>query len=92
MVAFGAINALSAHGVDVGKDFSLIGFDNIAESEFYKPPLTTVTTNTHRMGDRGAQILLAMIEQPATPAQVIIEPAQLVLRQSCAPPPHNQES
>jgi len=84
VVAFGAIHSLSEMGIEVGKHFSIIGFDNIAESEFYKPPLTTVTADTRTMGEHGAQILLNMIEKPDSAAQILIEPTRLILRDSCA--------
>eukprot|EP01037_Dinobryon_pediforme_P002519 gene2519-2558_t len=89
VVAFGVIHTLADHGIETGRDFSVIGFDNIAESEFHRPPLTTITAHTRMMGEHGAQILLAMIEQPNLPIDVLIEPAQLIIRESCAPaPPH----
>jgi LacI family transcriptional regulator len=85
VVAFGVIHALSDCGIEAGRDFSVIGFDNIAESEFHRPPLTTITAHTRTMGEHGAHILLSMIEHPNQPIYVLIEPAQLIIRESCAP-------
>lgn len=85
IVAFGAMNTLAAHHIEVGRDFSIIGFDNIGESEFYKPPLTTVSAHTRALGAQGAQILLNMITNPRIPVQALIEPIELIVRESCGP-------
>ena len=87
VVAFGVIHTLSEYGIETGRDFSVVGFDDIALSELHRPPLTTITAHTRTMGEHGAQILLAMIEQPNLPIDVLIEPAQLIIRDSCAPVP-----
>jgi len=92
IVAFGVIHALADQGIETGRDFSVIGFDNIAESAFHRPPLTTIAAHTRMMGEHGAQILLAMIEQPDQPIYVLIEPAQLIVRESCAPPQQRIDS
>ncbi len=87
IIAFGAMTTLAAHKLEVGRDFSVIGFDNIGESEFYKPPLTTINAHTRALGEQGGQILLELIEDPRGPARTLIGPVELVLRQSCGPPP-----
>jgi len=92
VVAFGVIHALADQGIETGRDFSVIGFDNVTESEFHRPPLTTITAHTRAMGEHGAQILLSMIEQPNLPIEVLIEPAQLIVRESCAPPPPSRKA
>jgi LacI family transcriptional regulator len=42
MSAIGAIGAILEHGLKVPGDVSVIGFDDIAMSEYTQPPLTTV--------------------------------------------------
>lgn len=88
IVAFGAMNTLVARNIEVGRDFSIIGFDNIGESEFYKPPLTTISAHTRALGEQGGQILLNMITNPRAPVTDLIEPVELIVRESCGPAPH----
>lgn len=38
----GAIKALIANGLEVPRDVSVLGFDDIAFAEKYNPPLTTI--------------------------------------------------
>ena len=41
-MAMGAIKALIANGLEVPRDISVLGFDDIAFAEKYNPPLTTI--------------------------------------------------
>ena len=41
-IALGALGTMHALGHGVPKDIALVGFDNIPESAFFWPPLTTV--------------------------------------------------
>lgn len=41
-MAMGAIKALIANGLEVPRDVSVLGFDDIAFAEKYNPPLTTI--------------------------------------------------
>ena len=42
MMAFGAIHTIQSSGKTIGKDISMIGFDNTKMSMFCDPPLSTV--------------------------------------------------
>lgn len=41
-LAFGALHTLSMHGISVPEDVLLVGYDNIDESKYTVPPLTTI--------------------------------------------------
>jgi LacI family transcriptional regulator len=41
-MAFGTIRAIQARGLQVGKDISVVGFDDITLARYSQPPLTTV--------------------------------------------------
>lgn len=69
----------------VGRDLSIIGFDNVALSASLDPPLTTVDGPTMAIGKRAAEILLnLMAEKGANPTKEHL-PMQLVVRSSCGP-------
>ena len=86
MVAIGAIGALSRAGKKVGSDFSIVGFDDIAEAAYTAPPLTTVSADTKTLGRQAAHLLLGLIAGQAPPAAPVFGPARLVARESSGPP------
>jgi len=61
MTAFGAIRALSAAGVRVPDECSVIGFDDVAPAAIYSPALTTVRQPMEVMGTTAATIVLEAI-------------------------------
>lgn len=58
MTAFGAIRALAKAGLHVPQDCSVIGFDDVAASSLYTPPLTTVRQPMEAMGAMAVSIAL----------------------------------
>jgi len=88
-VAFGLISALTARGISVPGDISVVGFDDIEMSRYYVPALTTIRQDRWRIGRHAAELLLARLEGGSAPPadthrQVEVE---LVVRGSTAPPP-----
>jgi DNA-binding LacI/PurR family transcriptional regulator len=86
--AIGAIRALRTHGLQVPKDVSVIGFDDIHLAGYVTPALTTIRQPTYAMGRRAAELLIDAVEGAGslTPETVLFEP-ELVVRESTAPPP-----
>jgi LacI family transcriptional regulator len=58
MTAFGAVRALIRNGLRVPEHCSVIGFDDVAPSAFYTPPLTTIRQPMEAMGADAAGIVL----------------------------------
>lgn len=56
-IAIGALRALHEAGVKIPKEMSVIGFDNIDESNYTFPPLTTVFVPTYEIGSTGMRML-----------------------------------
>jgi LacI family transcriptional regulator len=83
VVAIGVVHALAERGRVVGRDFAVVGFDDIAEARQMSPPLTTVAANAEGLGERAARLLLRLVEQPGTKDEIVIGATQLVVRQSC---------
>ena len=61
-MALGAVLALSERGISVPADISVVGFDDLPEAAYYRPPLTTVGQNFHQQGRVAINRLLAMID------------------------------
>lgn len=88
MVAFGLIAGLTAGGLSVPGDISVVGFDDIELAAFCIPALTTIRQNRHRLGLTAAQDLLARMTDGTGTGHVESPlPVELVVRASTAPPP-----
>jgi LacI family transcriptional regulator len=80
--AFGAMTALGDQGLRAGKDFALVGFDNVVDAAHSNPPLSTIDVRPGELGERAAAALMARIAQPGIKRQLYLAEPQLVLRQS----------
>ena len=86
VVAFGAMSELGEHGLAVGRDFAITGFDGVAAAAHTNPPLTTADVGPGSLGAFGADALLERLSHPdAPPIRRLIEP-KLVVRQSSGSP------
>ena len=83
MVAIGFMGAARTMGVSIPGDMSVVGIDNIPFGRFTSPALTTVDTQSERLGEEGMRLLLRQIDgqSPADAGHVAIEP-RLVMRDS----------
>lgn len=82
LVAFGALRALGERGLRAGRDFALVGFDNVVDAEHSNPPLSTVDVRPGEIGEHAAQLLLRRIEQPDIARQRFLAKPRLILRES----------
>ncbi|WP_345800108.1 LacI family DNA-binding transcriptional regulator [Microbacterium sp. AZCO] len=86
-MALGVIHGLSTRGLEVPRDVSVVGFDDMPGSAHFMPPLTTVRQDFERIGEAVlGQILLALDDRPA---RSISLPTELIVRASTsrvAPP------
>ncbi|MEM9595858.1 MAG: LacI family DNA-binding transcriptional regulator [Acidobacteriota bacterium] len=84
--AIGAIRAFLDAGLRVPEDVSVIGFDDIEVASFHNPSLTTVRQPLFEMGELASRTLLARIAGVDAPAPFHTVEAELVVRDSTAPP------
>ncbi len=82
VVAFGAMLGLRAAGIEPGRDFAVIGFDDVSEASLWNPPLATVAANPVELGRQAANLLIERISHPELPIQQMILPGNLILRAS----------
>lgn len=80
-MALGLLRRLHEAGREVPKDLSLVGFDDIPESAYFTPPLTTVRQDFSELGRRCLHILIAKIEGEEHSMRVVVPP-ELVVRDS----------
>ncbi|MDN4616024.1 LacI family DNA-binding transcriptional regulator [Leifsonia sp. F6_8S_P_1B] len=86
-MALGVLRALHEAGRRVPEDVSVVGFDDMAESDSFWPPLTTVHQEFEATGRRAVELLIAEIEGRPEPVTSTVLPTRLVVRGSTAAPP-----
>jgi LacI family transcriptional regulator len=91
LLAIGAIHRCEENGIEVPRDMSVIGFDNIDLAAHARPPLTTVSYEADDLAQRAVQHLLRLIEagnnaSPLQPKVEFVEP-ELIVRASTGPVP-----
>jgi DNA-binding LacI/PurR family transcriptional regulator len=76
-MALGLLAALHEEGLRVPGDVSVVGFDDLPESPYFTPPLTTVRQDFAELGRRGVQLVLARMKgedlhpEPVLPALLV---------------------
>lgn len=87
VAAFGVMLGLRARGLTAGKEISVIGFDDIAEATLWRPSLTTVAVARQAVARTAVELLLKRIENPDAPAETVLLPTKLVVRETTGAPP-----
>jgi DNA-binding LacI/PurR family transcriptional regulator len=85
-IALGLMSAAEAHGISVPEDLSVVGFDDIRFSQYFRPRLTTVRSPVERLAQVGVELLFDRLQRPQAPARTEVLPVELVIRESAAAP------
>ncbi|MBN1991843.1 MAG: response regulator [Anaerolineae bacterium] len=80
--ALATLQMLQARGIRVPEEVAITGHDDQAVGTVVTPPLTTIHPRYYEMGQKSAEMILALIAGEQIPAQVIL-PTELVIRRSC---------
>lgn len=82
---WGARLALHQRGLEVPRDVSLVGFDDMPQCMYMTPPVTTIRQPIHEMGRAAARAVLGALhglhEEPAA-----LPPLRLMVRGTTQPP------
>lgn len=87
-MAIGAIQTIHERGLRVPNDLAIIGYDDIPESAYVSPPLTTISQDFHLMGAKTIEVLVDAIQaqrtgkEPSSIKPVCLK-TELVIRASC---------
>jgi LacI family transcriptional regulator len=88
LLAVGALKECTTSGIDVPRQLSIVGCDDIELARLVTPELTTVAVPARELGARAARLLLATLEQKtARVSQARPLPVTLVARGSSGPVP-----
>jgi len=82
-MALGVLRALALAGRKVPRDVSVVGFDDVPESPYYPPALTTVRQDFEHVGTEAVRILLDRLAGHDGAGKLLLQP-ELVVRDSTA--------
>ena len=85
-MALGLLRALGEHGRAVPSDVSVVGFDDIPESAYFLPPLTTVRQDFGELGRQALRLLVDRIAGRPVPGTRLPVAPELIVRASAARP------
>lgn len=79
-MAIGAIHAIKQKGLRIPEDIAVMGFDNIAETNYIEGGMTTIETPIEEMISVASNILLKRIESPERARQQVAIISKLIVR------------
>lgn len=86
IMAGGAYDAIYAHGLEVGKDISVIGYDNRELSEYLRPRLSTNDIKLDEVGELAANLMIDQLDEEKESAvqeeKVYVISSNMVVRDS----------
>lgn len=85
LMALGAISEFRRAGLEVPRDVSIVGFDNIAFAALANPSLTTVSLPRNELGRRAVEALMETMANRGQQGVEITIPTHLVIGNSTAP-------
>jgi LacI family transcriptional regulator len=83
LMAIGALNVLSRASLHVPIDISLIGFDNILQSEMMSPSITTIAQPIVEIGRSSAALLIERIKRRRSDSMRLLLEPTLIERETC---------
>ena len=86
-MALSAMKFFGEKGLRIPEDVGIVGFDNLAESAYFFPALTTIQQDQHQVAKLAVAEIIKIIEagwqgQAPVESKSIILPPTLVVRQS----------
>jgi DNA-binding LacI/PurR family transcriptional regulator len=81
--AFAAINFLNERGINVPDDIAVAGFNNVPQSEYYVPSLTSIEVHAYNLGEKAFDILFNHLKNKKLESTSQFVKTDLVKRKSC---------
>ncbi len=87
LVAIGVMNQAERRGLMVGRDLSVIGFDDAPMTQYLRPALTTLRQPIEAIGQTLIAMLGDLLKGGEPPQRQLLLPPRLVTRESCGRAP-----
>lgn len=84
--AFGAMDAIKDAGLACPDDISVVSIDDVRDSAYSTPPLTTFSVPKYDLGKTAVFILHNLMQDKSMPPAKTVLLGKLLVRQSAAPP------
>ena len=88
-MALGIMYAAKQNNLNIPRDLSIFGYNDITYSAFLTPPLCTIKQPLNEIGERAVDILIKTIVDPTRPKEKIMMKPEFIERESCAAPRKN---
>ncbi|MBU3160276.1 LacI family DNA-binding transcriptional regulator [Clostridium frigoris] len=82
-IAIGAYKAIIENKFTIGRDISIVGFDDIEMAKFMVPAMTTVKVYTEFIGEAAVDLLLERFIKERNVNKKVVIPTKLMIRESC---------
>ncbi|MBN2146170.1 MAG: LacI family DNA-binding transcriptional regulator [Anaerolineales bacterium] len=86
-MAIGVLQVACQKGLRVPENLGVVGYDNITESAYFWPPLTTIQQDQYKIGKIAVEEVIKIIDanwqgqEPIEPKSIMLAPA-IIIRQS----------
>ena len=81
-MALGAMKVARQMGRQIPNDLAVVGFDDIPESPYFSPSLTTMRQDVAEMGRQSVKQLLALLNEEKLESGCVVLQPDLIVRQS----------
>ncbi len=82
LIAIGIMGAIKDAGLRVPEDLGIVGFDNLAISQFFEPALTTVMQDAEEIGMATWNLIMTHMKNRAEKSMHVVLPQQIIKRKS----------
>lgn len=82
----GAVRALSARNLEMPRDITLVGCDDLILAELYRPPIAVVKSDNAEAGRLTADLLIQRMQSPGEPPRDAYVATEFLPRGSCGSP------
>jgi LacI family transcriptional regulator len=82
----GAVRAIAARNLEMPRDLSLVGCDDIIVAELYRPPIAVVASDNAEVGYLTADLLVQRMRSSEEPPRDVYVETEFLSRGSCGPP------
>lgn len=82
-IATELLTILDKENISIPDDVSLLAFEEVPNTEFFKVPISVVKQESHKLGYEAAKLLLSNIKTKNKDANRITIPCTLIKRHSC---------
>jgi DNA-binding LacI/PurR family transcriptional regulator len=81
MTALGVMEEAAARHIVIGRDLSIVGFDDLFFASLLQPPLTSIRQPKKELGQRAMELLLVRLQGRPTEKTVVVK-GELIARES----------